>query len=102
MRGTAMSQASFCRSRPHATSAMTWLIKVRFCSRASTTSLIARSRSTCGYFLGAGTVIILRGIRPSINPGAVQMALAPSLTSANTRRIDDQPSGGTSQAIRGC
>ncbi len=34
-------------------------------------SLIARSRSSCGYSLGAGMAIILRGIRPSINPGTV-------------------------------
>jgi hypothetical protein len=33
------------------------------CSRAACTSLIARSRNSCGYFLGAGTVIILSGIR---------------------------------------
>ena len=35
------------------------------------TSRIARSRSSCGYFLGAGMIPSSRGIRPSTEPGAV-------------------------------
>jgi len=42
------------------------------CSRASRTSRCARSRSSSGYFLGAGTGPLSRGFRASINPGAVQ------------------------------
>src|SRR5829696_263598 len=41
-------------------------------SRASCTSRIALSRNSGGYFLGAGMILILSGIRPSIRPGAVQ------------------------------
>jgi hypothetical protein len=41
-------------------------------SRAWATRSCARSRSSSGYFLGAGTMIILREIRVSTEAGAVQ------------------------------
>ena len=41
------------------------------CSRASATRRIARSRSSFGYFLGAGTEPLPRGFRASTKPGAV-------------------------------
>ncbi|MEO5841613.1 MAG: hypothetical protein ABIQ73_28295, partial [Acidimicrobiales bacterium] len=42
------------------------------CSRASSTSLIARCLNSSGYFLGAGITPPFRGIRPSIKYGALQ------------------------------
>ena len=43
------------------------------CSRASSTSLTARSRNSLGYFLGAGICPPFCGIRASSKPGAVQI-----------------------------
>src|SRR5690606_33234032 len=40
---------------------------------ASSTSRIARSRSSSGYFLGAAMTLILRGLRASTKPGAVHV-----------------------------
>ena len=42
------------------------------CSLASRTSLIARSRSSSGYFLGAGIAPPFRGFEPSARTGALQ------------------------------
>ncbi len=41
---------------------------------ASDTRRRARSRSSFGYFLGAGTRSLSRGLRPSTNPGALHTA----------------------------
>jgi transposase InsO family protein len=43
---------------------------------ASATIRIDRSRSSCGYFLGAGTTPPPGEIRPRIEPGAVQFAFS--------------------------
>jgi hypothetical protein len=40
--------------------------------RRSTAIRMARSRSSSGYFLGAAMTLILRGLRASMKPGAVQ------------------------------
>jgi hypothetical protein len=45
------------------------------CSRASTTSRTARSRSSAGYFLAAGIRPPSCGIRASSKPGALQSRL---------------------------
>ncbi len=47
------------------------------CSRASATRRIARSRSSFGYFLGAGTEPLSRGFRASTQPGSVQGDVGP-------------------------
>jgi hypothetical protein len=43
--------------------------------RASATSRIARSRNSCGYFLGADTICILSGIQTLHQAGAVQLTV---------------------------
>ena len=42
---------------------------------ASTASRVARSRNSSGYFFGAAVTLILRELRPSTEPGALQTVL---------------------------
>jgi hypothetical protein len=69
----------------------------------SGTSLIARSRNSGGYFLGADMILILSGRRPSTTPGASQHGWAVPI--ANRAKWPDEIKevGGshTSQSSRG-
>jgi hypothetical protein len=66
------------------------------------TSRIALSRNSGGYFLGAGMILILSGIRPSIRPGAVHNQIsAPSKGSSRIRACSHQLTNFVRSGARG-
>src|SRR5690606_4095683 len=80
--GRTPSSISACRTQPRrvsgcmpSCSATRWIAPcfVAGSCRSSTAILVARSRNSSGYFLGAAMTLILHGLRASTRPGAIQV-----------------------------